>query len=604
MRGNIYNKILKFFSIIIIVLYLILSTNYLVLSFPDISKDAASKKAIYFILFVNFNISILTLLLFGVGRNILKLVRDRKKGAIGSLIQSRLILALVGTSFIPTLLMFLIAQGLVKDLLSVWLSTDVKDSLKSGLHIVQYVYDEERRQLVQSSKFYKDHIIKALNTKTETQLIDSIKDRLERDNIREFVLFNSAGMAVVHNLSEDIASNPSYNFKKLYELVQKSKDKINVYNEGSNIQYCLLISYFDNQYLLVLTKVIPEKLYNSINTALKAYDNQERLSSFSGPIASSYELTLAVITLCIVFIAIWFGFYLARRLAIPMQNLARGTIEVGRGNLNYRVDEVGDSEMRSVIRSFNQMVEELSRLTNEIQKVERSSAWSEVARRIAHEFKNPLTPIQLSAQRIIRKYAPMGSEVKGDLILTPEDRIILKDCVSTIITQVESLRKLLNEFSKFSRMPKVNLSKENLNEILSEIVGLYAHSHSNIVFNTTFDSKTPLIPLDKEAFSRVIINLLDNSIIATENEQAAIISVITKYDDEKKSVTIVLSDNGVGFNSEVKSRLFEPYFSTKTGGTGLGLSIASSVVTDHHGFIKAENNYPKGAKFIIGLSSE
>jgi two-component system, NtrC family, nitrogen regulation sensor histidine kinase NtrY len=228
----------------------------------------------------------------------------------------------------------------------------------------------------------------------------------------------------------------------------------------------------------------------------------------------------------------------------------------------------------------------------QIQKVQRMEAWREVARRIAHEIKNPLTPIQLSAERLRKRYAPL---LQGD-------GAILDKCTSTIITQVEELKNLVNAFAQFDRLPAAELTSSDLNEIVREALFLYQEGHDQITFE--FDAGTiPALVLDRIQIKRVIINLLDNAVAAVESNinGHGTIKLATRHDPERERITIEIADNGPGLPAAARARIFEPYFSTKKNGTGLGLSIVSAIVEDHHGKIRVRANEPNGTKFIIEL---
>jgi two-component system nitrogen regulation sensor histidine kinase NtrY len=226
----------------------------------------------------------------------------------------------------------------------------------------------------------------------------------------------------------------------------------------------------------------------------------------------------------------------------------------------------------------------------EIQKAQRMAAWREVARRIAHEVKNPLTPIQLSAQRLKKRY---GGRLKG------EDDEILQDCTEMIVSQVEGLKKLVNEFSNFARMPASNPEPADIKEIIHDSLALYIEAHKNIEFIFNDDEDIPIFNLDKEQMKRVMINLFDNAIEAINGNGQLEVSL--KFDWVLQMVIIEVADNGSGITAEHKERLFEPYFSTKKQGTGLGLSIVDTIVTDHNGFIRVQDNIPRGTRFIIEL---
>ncbi len=228
----------------------------------------------------------------------------------------------------------------------------------------------------------------------------------------------------------------------------------------------------------------------------------------------------------------------------------------------------------------------------ELEKAQRMAAWREVARRIAHEVKNPLTPIKLSAQRLARRYR----DRLGD------DTQIFDECTDTIVHQVEELRKLVNEFSTFARLPNARLAPADLNQIAEETITLFRSAHPEIAFELETESAVPVFDLDKEQMSRVLINLLDNAVAAVEEAgPPRQVAVRLSYDDILKIVRLEVEDSGPGVPPEDRLRLFEPYFSTKRGGTGLGLTIVSTIVTDHNGYIRVQDNQPQGTRIIIEL---
>jgi len=224
----------------------------------------------------------------------------------------------------------------------------------------------------------------------------------------------------------------------------------------------------------------------------------------------------------------------------------------------------------------------------QIQKVQRMEAWREVARRIAHEIKNPLTPIQLSAERLRKRYAKL---LEGN-------GAILDKCTSTIIKQVEELKNLVNEFSQFARLPAAELTPNDLNEVVKEALFLFKEGHRGINFQFQREELPPL-ELDRDQIKRALINLLDNAVAAVEEKGE--IKISTVYNSSSGIVQLEVADDGCGLAPEVRARVFEPYFSTKKDGTGLGLAIVSAIVADHRGYIRVRPNEPKGTRFIIEL---
>lgn len=224
----------------------------------------------------------------------------------------------------------------------------------------------------------------------------------------------------------------------------------------------------------------------------------------------------------------------------------------------------------------------------QLYKAQRMAAWREVARRIAHEIKNPLTPIQLSAQRLRRRYLERFSD----------DDHVFDDCTRMISNQVDELKNLVNEFSSFARMPATKPSENNLNDVIEECLALYREAHKDITFTMSLDN-IPDTKFDREQIKRVIINMLENSVAAISGPGA--INLGSQYNHELQIISLTIADTGCGIPAEDKTRLFEPYFSTKKTGTGLGLAIVSTIIADHNGYIRVRDNQPTGSIFIIEL---
>jgi len=225
----------------------------------------------------------------------------------------------------------------------------------------------------------------------------------------------------------------------------------------------------------------------------------------------------------------------------------------------------------------------------ELEKAQRMAAWREVARRIAHEVKNPLTPIQLSAQRLRKRYL---DRLEGD-------QEVFDVCTKTIINQVDELKKLVSEFSSFARMPAVHKAMGNIAEMANEAFVLYQEAHKDRLFRLRVEGPIPVFSFDVKQMKRVLVNLLNNAVAATS--KAGEIEIVLACEEERNVVILEVRDNGAGVSDQDKLRLFEPYFSRKKTGTGLGLAIASTVVADHHGYIRVKDNEPQGARFIIEL---
>ncbi len=222
-------------------------------------------------------------------------------------------------------------------------------------------------------------------------------------------------------------------------------------------------------------------------------------------------------------------------------------------------------------------------------KAQRAAAWTEVARRIAHEIKNPLTPIKLSAQRLQKKFAGQVADPA------------FEDCTRMIIQQTDEIKQLVNEFSNFARLPQTNPQLASLHEVIEETLTLYRSAHPNIQIEFEKDESLPKFKFDPEQIKRVVMNLVENSLAAMDGQNEAQLVLRTQFDNLLKIIRLTISDNGMGVEQSKLGQIFEPYYSTREKGTGLGLSIVKRIIEDHNGFIRALKNEPRGLKMIIEL---
>ena len=223
----------------------------------------------------------------------------------------------------------------------------------------------------------------------------------------------------------------------------------------------------------------------------------------------------------------------------------------------------------------------------ELLKAQRLAAWREVAQRIAHEIKNPLTPIQLSAQRLRRRLSRVG----GD------DGQLVAECTEIIIQEVDGLKRLVDEFSRFARMPVFVPKPTDVRPLIDSVAGLYRESHPALTIITQHADDVPLLEVDPDHIKRAVLNLVDNAVEAVAGTGAVMVE--TEYVAETGRVRLTVSDNGPGISSEDRDKLFLPYFSTKVAGMGLGLPIVSEIVNEHGGIIRVEDNQPSGSRFIV-----
>jgi two-component system nitrogen regulation sensor histidine kinase NtrY len=222
-------------------------------------------------------------------------------------------------------------------------------------------------------------------------------------------------------------------------------------------------------------------------------------------------------------------------------------------------------------------------------RAQKVAAWGEVAKKLAHEIKNPLTPIQLSAQRIRRAF------LRAD----PDFEKVLGECTTAIVNEVDALKNLVDEFAQFARLPAANLAPGSLHDVIDQALSLYDGLFSGVTVERRLGTNIPPVRLDSDQMKRVLINLVDNAIEATGKQGTVTIS--TEFDHEQGRVLLGVADDGPGIDPADRDKLFVPHFSTKKRGSGLGLSIVNRIVQDHYGQILVQDNRPRGAKFVVEL---
>jgi two-component system nitrogen regulation sensor histidine kinase NtrY len=226
----------------------------------------------------------------------------------------------------------------------------------------------------------------------------------------------------------------------------------------------------------------------------------------------------------------------------------------------------------------------------ELLKAQRLAAWREVAQRIAHEIKNPLTPIQLSAQRLRRRLGRTGGDDEQQLVI---------ECTETIIAEVDGLKRLVDEFSRFARMPALNPRPVDLRPLVDAVAALYRESHPGLRVTTRFPADLPMVEVDPDHLRRAVVNLVDNAVEAAGAKGQVTVEIAELAGPPR--VQLVVSDDGPGIGAEDRERVFQPYFSRRAGGMGLGLPIVHEIVTEHGGTVRIEDNHPRGCRFVVEL---
>ncbi len=698
--------------VILITTLMVIVFAFFEVQLPDVSPEYSLSGNIAFFLLININIILLVLLVFLVVRNLVKLVFERKRRILGSRLRVRLVLAFVGLSLVPSLLLFVIAGGFVTRSFERWFDLQVENSLQGSLEIGQTYYQNSANNALFYARQLSQRISqeRLFDAQRLGELKEFVQSKQREYNLGTVELFSPDRRLVVVAFNDQVPTGVT--IKAESEFLNRALRGLEVtrtqeFGESDVIRGGVPLYSADRRIIgvVVVDYFVPKSITKRALEISRSYEQYKHLAFLKTPVKNSYILTLLLITLVIIFAATWFGLYLAKGITVPIQKLAEGTHEVAHGNWDYKIESGGDDEIGTLVDSFNQMTGDLKQITAElerrgkfvetllanvaagvisvnpagqittwnmaaermlglsaagalgrnyeevfeseslhvmreivesvedrgsvereikiplseqhltamvsaaslrddegrtvgvmvfleditqIQKVQRMEAWREVARRIAHEIKNPLTPIQLSAERLRKRYAPM---LEGN-------GAILDKCTSTIIQQVEELKNLVNEFSQFARLPSAQLATSDLNEIVQEALFLFKEGHREVHFHFR-RGVIPPVELDREQIKRVLINLLDNAVAAVAEKGE--IRLATSYDRSRAVVCLEVSDDGCGLAPDIKSKIFEPYFSTKENGTGLGLTIVSQIVEDHRGYVRVRPNEPRGTRFTIEL---
>jgi nitrogen fixation/metabolism regulation signal transduction histidine kinase len=299
--------------------------------------------------------------------------------------------------------------------------------------------------------------------------------------------------------------------------------------------------------------------------------------------------------------AIYGAIFFSQRMVRPVQDLIAGTRAVGKGDFDTRLPLPSRDEMGFLVHSFNDMTMRLRRAHDEAARsqeallsAQRDAAWGEVARRLAHEIKNPLTPIQLSAERLRKRFLST---------LSPQDAEVMERSTRTIIQQVETMKQMVNAFSEYARAPEMQIAPFSLNALIAEVTDLYRSPDRHTDIHLELDQRIGTIEADRGRVRQLLNNLVTNALQALEGVPGPRLDVVTNLEqsDVGPQVVITVSDNGPGFQRELLARVFDPYVTSKAKGTGLGLAIVKKIVEEHGGRIEADNRPEGGARVQVIL---
>ena len=347
-----------------------------------------------------------------------------------------------------------------------------------------------------------------------------------------------------------------------------------------NRVYALIkLKNYENFYLFA-GRSMDGNVISALNDTVSARNEYNFLENNRDQISLIFVLIYIVISLILILLSTYIGLKLAERIVSPLSSIITATNNISRGSYDDKITKTDDYiELNRLVDSFNKMSKDIVRQRKQILISKKHETWSDIARRIAHEIKNPLTPIQLSSDRLEKKIIGLSIDNKD-----------INECLSTIRRQVSEIGYLVDEFSNFARLPNPTLLNEDIYSIIDDIIDDYKNDNKSIVFEKNFEQKLFKIKIDKSQISRVFQNLIINSIHSIEEKNMNDGKITFKTKILNNQLFILIKDNGIGLKYE-KDELIKPYFTTKKrlGGSGLGLAIVEKILFDHNADFSIEN---------------
>ena len=525
---------------------------------------------------------------------IYKILSERRKGKLGSETSLRYILFFSTTTLLPSIIIAIFSLILFNVGLQKYFDSKIKTVVSNSAEVAKNYVDQIRSSIEADISLMVLDVNNqsALYYEKPKQFLNVLSSQRLLRRLDEVHLLDSSGNIIMSNIV-DISMNfvppPEEAF-----IMSLDGRPVRIVDPRTNRTSALVkLNNFIDTYLYIV-KFMDPKVINYLKQTGEAvsfyYSVQERKTGI--------KITFAVIYLLIVslllFLSIILSINFASRLTTPIINLITASEKISSGDLNAKVAQIEtDKDFKKLNLNFNSMIEKLRKQQDKLLLSERHAAWESVARKLAHEIKNPLTPIQLSIDRIKEKYL---NKIDGDKDFS--------NYLNTITKQIKDIEYLLNEFSDFARMPKPILKKVDLNKIISRSVNLHEMSNTDKTFRLSKGKLSSDVSGDEEQLNRVFINLIKNSIESIDEKKSkkadfkGEISIDIKADSDYIYVTII--DNGVGFEQVDKTKMLTPYYTTKKKGTGLGLAIVTKVISDHNGTILF-NSIKNGAKVDIVL---
>ena len=522
--------------------------------------------------------SLSLLVLFGVVfLSVRKIMMDYKKSKLGARLRARMALAFSGLSVVPALLVFIFATDFMNKGLDIWFDADVEDGLRNALLLGRSAMDDQEQKRV----FDTANI--ALSLDGIENIEQQLNESRETISAKQLLLLDQ-NLQIIAVSTETIGlfapQLPSLLEVKIAQSQQSWSSLDSSSSDGYTIRVLIpILNFASNQTPLFLQGlfVVDPRLSMLADSVEETYAAYGRLSFLKIPIQYSYILTLLLVVMLALLLAIYGSIEFADRLVRPIESLEKKTRSASESNSMLHLPQSDSDEISSLVESFI--------------KAEKEAAWSDVARRMAHEINNPLTPIQLSAERIQKRYAS---------VFKNEELDFLNKSTDTIVSQVEVLRDMVLEFGNFAKQPQLNFEVFDVSKLIDETLEFLKKDKDSfqVVVEHNGDAS---IEADIKRIRQVLNNIFTNTIDALKSESHPVIKITTKslVHQSNEYLVLEIKDNGHGFDNKLLDSAFEPYTTTKNKGTGLGLPIVKKIIDEHKGLISIKNNKEKGATLKI-----
>ncbi len=511
----------------------------------------------------------------------------------GSVANKKYIISFGLFTLIPSLLIAIFSLFIFSFALEKYFDKKITTAVNNSYEIAKNYVDEKR------NKIQSEIVLIAFDLNKYYNIYKSDPDRFKAFLNTQNLIRDIDQLYLINSSGELIISANDFKYIKIEEqaiqMVKSDDRPLKIINAPENRSAAVIrLQNFQDTFLYVV-KSLDKNISNYLIESEEAVNFYYTVENQSLGIRISFAIIYISLVTLLLFLSITIAIRFSSRFFISINNLITASEKIGKGNLDAKVPELkADREMELLNKNFNSMIEKLKNQQDKLLSNERHEAWETVARKMAHEIKNPLTPIQLTIDNLNSKYLP---DISG------EKKIKYQNNLKTILKQIKQIENLVNEFSDFARMPKPHFKNNDLIKVLDENIDLLKKIDNSINFKINNKTgKEVIINFDNEQFNRLFFNLIKNSIESIKEKVKKTNNSLKNIDIEinqrRDYITVNLTDTGEGFKDKKTKDIIKPYYTTKEKGTGLGLSIVDKIINDHNGSIKFLNTN-NGAKVQI-----